>query len=39
MNDSDRTERDYGEYKILSVDRPVVDELDSYEGRTPEMAW
>ena len=37
--DSDRTERDYGEYKILSIESAPVDELEYFKDRTPEMVW
>jgi hypothetical protein len=31
--DSDRTERDYGEYKILSIESAPVDELEYFKDR------
>lgn len=37
--DSDRTPADYGEYKVLSSDRPWVDELDYFKDRVVEAPW
>lgn len=31
--DNDRTERDYGEYKILSIESAPVDELEYFKDR------
>jgi hypothetical protein len=33
--DPDRTERDYGEYKILSIEKAPVDELEYFKDRLP----